>query len=142
MHTAAVRLSSRETPEWKRVQPLSRGLVPESKPCVEVSPNISSRNFSASRTNSGSFLNRQGLHLRHLPSSHCNRPHWPLPRVVSPSEGGPTLCVRAMPDRAPWAQARPQGARCQAPPPGLAPGEAPVTRFRARDDDVQIYFSS
>ena len=43
MPTPALRLSPRATPEWKRVQPLSRGLVPESKPCVEVSPNISSR---------------------------------------------------------------------------------------------------
>ena len=76
------------------------------------------------------------------PAHIATDPIDPSHGVVSPSEGGPKLCVRAMPDRAPWAQARPQGARCRAPPPGLAPGEAPVTRFWARDDDVQIYFSS
>ena len=143
MPTPALRLSPLATPEWKRVQPLSRGLVPGPKPCVEVSPTISSRNRSASRTSSGSFPNRevtfhvprasfssrrsdrQGVCLRLLPSSHCTRPPWPLPRVVSPSEGGPTSCVRALPDRAPWAQARPPGARCRAPPPALAPGGGP-----------------
>ena len=143
MPTPALRLSPWATPEWTRVQPLSRGLVPEPKLCIEVSPTISSRNRSASRTSSGSFPNRevtfhvprasfssrgsdrQGLRLQLLPSSHCTRPPWPLPRVVSPLEGGPTSCVRAMPNRAPWAQARPPGARCWAPPPGLAPGGGP-----------------
>ncbi|XP_061606524.1 uncharacterized protein LOC133466619 [Phyllopteryx taeniolatus] len=30
-------------------------------------------------------------------SSHCTRPLWPLPQVVSPGEGGPTLPFRAAP---------------------------------------------
>ena len=41
-------LSLSATPEWKRVQPLSRRLVPETLPCAEVRPIISSRDFSTS----------------------------------------------------------------------------------------------
>jgi len=68
MPTPALRLSPRATPEWKRVQPLSRGLVPGPKPCVEVSPTISSRNRSASRT----FPNREvTFHVpRAMPHAH------------------------------------------------------------------------
>ena len=105
---------------------------------VEMSPTISSWNLSTSRTSSGSVPNREvtfyvprasfssrGSDRQGLRLQHCTRPPWPLPRVVSPSEGGPTSCVRAMPDRAPWAQARPPGAHCRAPPLGLAPGGGP-----------------
>ena len=105
--TPARRLSPVATPEWKRVQPLSRRLVPEPLLCVEVRPTISSRNFSTSRTSSGSFptrevtfhvprasfcsrgSDRQGPRLRPLPSSQCTRPLWPLLLVVSRREGGP-----------------------------------------------------
>ncbi|MEQ2248357.1 hypothetical protein ILYODFUR_018353 [Ilyodon furcidens] len=38
---------------------LSRRLVPEPEPCVEVSPTISSRHLYTSRTNSGSFPTRE-----------------------------------------------------------------------------------
>ena len=121
MPTPALRLSLWATPEWKRVQPLSRELVPEPKPCVKVSPTISSPNRSASRTSSGSFPNRevtfhvprasfssqgsdrQGLRLRLLPSSHCTRPPCPLPWVVSPSEEFKILLLtyKALNDRTP-----------------------------------------
>ena len=84
MPTPALRLSPRATPEWKRVQPLSRGLVPESKPCVEVSPTISSWNCSASRTNSGSFPNRQGVRLRLLPFGCYSDPVTTRPLVTTP----------------------------------------------------------
>ncbi|KAK0137965.1 hypothetical protein N1851_025840 [Merluccius polli] len=118
--TPARRLSPVATPEWKRVQPLSRRLVPEPLLCVEVRPTISSRNFSTSRTSSGSFTtrevtfhvprasfcsrgsDRQGPRLRPPPSSHCTRPLWPLLLVVSRREGGPTSSFRAVPGRAPW----------------------------------------
>ncbi|KAK0132992.1 hypothetical protein N1851_031638 [Merluccius polli] len=117
--TPARRLSPVATPEWKRVQPLSRRLVPEPLLCVEVRPTISSRNFSTSRTSSGSFPTRevtfhvprasfcsrgsdcQGPRLRPPPSSHCTRPLWPLLLVVSRREGGPTSSFRAVPGRAP-----------------------------------------
>ncbi|KAK0156341.1 hypothetical protein N1851_000378 [Merluccius polli] len=117
--TPARRLSPVATPEWKRVQPLSRRLVPEPLLCVEVRPTISSRNFSTSRTSSGSFptrevtfhvprasfcsrgSDRQGPRLRPPPSSHCTRPLWPLLLVVSRREGGPTSSFRAVPGRAP-----------------------------------------
>ncbi|KAK0132085.1 hypothetical protein N1851_033120 [Merluccius polli] len=113
--TPARRLSPVATPEWKRVQPLSRRLVPEPLLCVEVRPTISSRNFSTLRTSSGSFptrevtfhiprasfcsrgSDRQGPCLRPLPSSHCTRPLWPLPLVVSLREGGPTSSLRSVP---------------------------------------------
>ncbi|KAK0146532.1 hypothetical protein N1851_014139 [Merluccius polli] len=99
--TPARRLSPVATPEWKRVQPLSRRLVPEPLLCVEVRPTISSRNFSTSHTSSGSFptrevtfhvprasfcsrgSDRQGPCLRPPPSSHCTRPLWPLLLVVA-----------------------------------------------------------
>ncbi|KAK0151079.1 hypothetical protein N1851_007770 [Merluccius polli] len=113
--TPARRLSPVATPEWKRVQPLSRRLVPEPLLCVEVRPTISSRNFSTSRTSSGSFptrevtfhvprasfcsrgSDRQGPRLRPPPSSHCTRPLRPLLLVVSRREGGPTSSFRAVP---------------------------------------------
>ncbi|KAK0139215.1 hypothetical protein N1851_024142 [Merluccius polli] len=113
--TPARRLSPVAIPEWKRVQPLSRRLVPEPLLCVEVRPTISSRNFSTLRTSSGSFptrevtfhiprasfcrrgSDRQGPCLRPLPSSHCTRPLWPLPLVVSLREGGPTSSLRSVP---------------------------------------------
>ncbi|MEQ2300800.1 hypothetical protein AMECASPLE_029635 [Ameca splendens] len=43
------------TPQQKRVQPLLRRWDPEPTLCLEVSPTISSRYLSTSRTNSGSF---------------------------------------------------------------------------------------
>ncbi|KAK0148965.1 hypothetical protein N1851_010649 [Merluccius polli] len=154
--TPAWRLSPVATPEWKRVQPLSRRLVPEPLLCVEVRPTISSRNFSTSRTSSGSFptrevtfhvprasfcsrgSDRQGPRLRPPPSSHCTRPLWPLLLVVSRREGGPTSSFRAVPGRAPWVQARPPGARPRAPPPGLAPGGGPDVQFQAWVQFVQV----
>ena len=105
MPTPALRLSPWATPQRNRVQPISRRLVPEPKPCVEVSPTISSQNHSTSRTSSGTFPNREvtfhvprasfSRRLRLLPSSHCTQPPWRLPRVVSPSKGGPTSCFHA-----------------------------------------------
>ncbi|MED6253354.1 hypothetical protein ATANTOWER_027390 [Ataeniobius toweri] len=143
MPTPAWRLSPGATPEWKSVQPLSRRLVPEPEPCIEMSPTISSQKLSTSHTNSGSFTtrevtfhvprasfcsqgsDRQGLRLWLPPITHCTRPLWPLPRVVSPSEGGPTFPLRAVPSRAPWVKAWPPGTRQHAPPPGLAPEWGP-----------------
>ncbi|MED6280555.1 Copine-5 [Characodon lateralis] len=102
MPTPPRHLSPRATPEWKSVLPLSRRLVPEPEPCIEVSPTISSRNLCTSHTNSGSFptrkvtfhipkanfcsrgSDRQSCRLRPPPIPHCTRPLWPLPRVVSP----------------------------------------------------------
>ncbi|MED6248492.1 Phosphatidylinositol 4-phosphate 5-kinase type-1 gamma [Ataeniobius toweri] len=55
-----------------------------------------------------------------LSISHCTQPLWPLPWVVSPSEGGPTF-----PLRAPWVKARPPGARQRAPPPSMVPEWGP-----------------
>ncbi|MED6287489.1 hypothetical protein CHARACLAT_016903 [Characodon lateralis] len=87
-------------------------LVSEPEPCVEVSPTISSQNLFTSHTNTGSFptievtfhvprasfcsrgSDRHGLRLRPPPMANCTRPLWPLPRVVSPSEGGPTFPFR------------------------------------------------
>uniref|UniRef100_A0A669BF01 Phosphoinositide phospholipase C n=1 Tax=Oreochromis niloticus TaxID=8128 RepID=A0A669BF01_ORENI len=85
---------------YTQVQPLSRRLVPEPEPCVEVSPTISSRYFSTSRTNSGSFHTRevtfhvpiaslgsrgsvrQGLRSWPPPGTQCTRPLWRLLLVV------------------------------------------------------------
>jgi len=150
MPTPALRLSQRAIPEL--TGPLSRRLVPEPKPCIEVSPTISSRNRSASRTSSGSFSNRevmfhvprasfssrgpdrQGLRLRLLPSSNCNRPSWPLPRVVSPSKSGPMSSLRAVPGH--------QALVAWPHPQAWLQGEAPVTHVRARDNVFQESFSS
>ncbi|KAK0139106.1 hypothetical protein N1851_024333 [Merluccius polli] len=155
--TPARRLSPVATPEWKRVQPLSRRLVPEPLLCVEVRPTISSRNFSTLRTSSGSFptrevtfhiprasfcsrgSDRQGPCLRPLPSSHCTRPLWPLPLVVSLREGGPTSSLRSVPV--------PMGPGQQALTPEPHPqawlqGGAPVTHVRARDTQDQLFCSS
>uniref|UniRef100_A0A3Q1CWI0 Uncharacterized protein n=1 Tax=Amphiprion ocellaris TaxID=80972 RepID=A0A3Q1CWI0_AMPOC len=141
--TPARRLSPLATPEWKRVQPLSRGLVPEPLLCVEVRPTISSRNFSASHTSSGSFPAREvTFHVPRAslcsrgsvrqaprpwppPNTHGTGPLWPLLRVVGLLEGGPTSLLRAVPGRAPWEEARPPDALHRAPPPGLAPGGDP-----------------
>ncbi|KAK0151297.1 hypothetical protein N1851_007562 [Merluccius polli] len=146
--TPARRLSPVATPEWKRVQPLSRRLVPEPLLCVEVRPTISSRNFSTSRTSSGSFptrevtfhvprasfcsrgSDRQGPRLRPPPSSHCTRPLWPLLLVVSRQEGGPTSSFRAVPGRAPPGH---QALAAEPHPQAWLQGEAPVTHVRARD---------
>ncbi|KAK0140496.1 hypothetical protein N1851_022532 [Merluccius polli] len=138
--TPARRLSPVATPEWKRVQPLSRSLVPEPLLCVEVRPTISSRNFSTSRTSSGSFptrevtfhvprasfcsrgSDRQGPRLRPPPSSHCTRPLWPLLLVVSRREGGPTSSFRAVPGRAPPGH---QALAAEPHPQAWLQGEAP-----------------
>ncbi|KAK0145234.1 hypothetical protein N1851_015856 [Merluccius polli] len=138
--TPARRLSPVATPEWKRVQPLSRRLVPEPLLCVEVRPTISSRNFSTSRTSSGSFptrevtfhvprasfcsrgSDRQGPRLRPPPSSHCTRPLWPLLLVVSRREGGPTSSFRAVPGRAPPGH---QALAAEPHPQAWLQGEAP-----------------
>uniref|UniRef100_A0A8C6LY65 TATA box binding protein like 2 n=1 Tax=Nothobranchius furzeri TaxID=105023 RepID=A0A8C6LY65_NOTFU len=111
--------------------------------CVEVSPTISSRYRSTSATSSGSFpasevtfhvpktsflvrgLDRQGSRLGLPPDSHCTRPFMFLLRVVGPQLDEPMYPVRAGPGRAPWAKARPPGARSRAPTPGLAPGWDP-----------------
>ncbi|KAK0145893.1 hypothetical protein N1851_015177 [Merluccius polli] len=139
--TPARRLSPVATPEWKRVQPLSRRLVPEPLLCVEVRPTISSRNFSTSRTSSGSFptrevtfhvprasfcsrgSDRQGPRLRPPPSSHCTRPLWPLLLVVSRREGGPTSSFRAVPGRAPPGH---QALAAEPHPQAWLQGEAPL----------------
>nr|XP_054589525.1 RNA-directed DNA polymerase from mobile element jockey isoform X1 [Nothobranchius furzeri] len=107
--------------------------------CVEVSPTISSRYRSTSATSSGSFpasevtfhvpktsflvrgLDRQGSRLGLPPDSHCTGPFTFLLRVVGPQLDEPMYPVRAGPSRAPWAKARPPGARSRAPTPGLAP---------------------
>ncbi|KAL6464293.1 hypothetical protein MHYP_G00266100 [Metynnis hypsauchen] len=105
--TPARRLSPWATPEKNKVQPLSRRLDPEPKLCVEVSPTISSRYLSTSRTNSGSFpasevmfqvpkasfsnrgSERQGPCLRTLPDLQSTEPLLlPLPLVVGRWEGG------------------------------------------------------
>ncbi|KAK0132160.1 hypothetical protein N1851_033046 [Merluccius polli] len=150
--TPARRLSPVATPEWKRVQPLSRRLVPEPLLCVEVRPTISSRNFSTSRTSSGSFptsevtfhvprasfcsrgSDRQGPRLRPPPSSHCTRPLWPLLLVVSRREGGPTSSFRAVPGRAPPGH---QALAAEPHPQAWLQGEAPgnVTDIQPTDND-------
>ncbi|KAK0154873.1 putative uncharacterized transposon-derived protein F52C9.6 [Merluccius polli] len=93
--TPARRLSPVATPEWKRVQPLSRRLVPEPLLCVEVRPTISSRNFSTSRTSSGSFPTREVTF--HVPrASFCSRGSPPSaaaqlalhPTPLAPPAGG------------------------------------------------------
>ncbi|MED6259386.1 hypothetical protein ATANTOWER_021921, partial [Ataeniobius toweri] len=122
-----------------RVSNPSRRLVPEPEPCVKVSLTTSRWNLSTSHTNSGSFptrevifhfprasfcsrgSDRQGLRLRPPPIPHCTRPLWPLPRVVSSSEVGPTFPLWA----APWVKAWPPGACQRAPSPGLAPEWGP-----------------
>ncbi|KAK0148977.1 hypothetical protein N1851_010584 [Merluccius polli] len=147
--TPARRLSPVATPEWKRVQPLSRRLVPEPLLCVEVRPTISSRNFSTSRTSSGSFptrevtfhvprasfcsrgSDRQGPRLRPPPSSHCTRPLWPLLLVVSRREGGPTSSFRAVPGRAPPGH---QALAAEPHPQAWLQGEAPL-----HDDFLDIF---
>ncbi|KAK0137955.1 hypothetical protein N1851_025831 [Merluccius polli] len=139
--TPARRLSPVATPEWKRVQLLSRRLVPEPLLCVEVRPTISSRNFSTSRTSSGSFptrevtfhvprasfcsrgSDRQGPRLRPPPSSHCTRPLWPLLLVVSRREVGPTSSFRAVPGRAPPGH---QALAAEPHPQAWLQGEAPT----------------
>ncbi|KAK0155241.1 hypothetical protein N1851_002432 [Merluccius polli] len=156
--TPARHLSPVATPEWKRVQPLSRRLVPEPLLCVEVRPTISSRNFSTLRTSSGSFPTRevtfhiprasfcsrgsdhQGPRLRPLPSSHCTRPLWPLPLVVSLREGGPTSSLRSVPGRSVPVPMGPSH-QALAPEPPLQ-GGAPVTHVRARDTQDQLFCSS
>ena len=68
---------------------------------------------------------RRGSCLRLPPDPHCTGPlRLPL-WVVNPQEVGPTSPLRAEPGRAPWAKARPPGARIRAPTPGLAPGWGP-----------------
>ncbi|MEQ2222984.1 hypothetical protein ILYODFUR_032132 [Ilyodon furcidens] len=69
---------------------------------------------------------------------HCTQPISPLPRVVSPLEGGPTFLLRAVPGRAPWVKARPPGARQRAPPTGLAP-EWGLSHPRPGEGTVSIY---
>ncbi|MEQ2224970.1 hypothetical protein ILYODFUR_012789 [Ilyodon furcidens] len=85
MPTPARRLSPGGTPQWKSVQPLSRRLVPEPEPCVEVSPTISSQTLSTSYTNSGSFPTREVTF--HVPrASFCS------PIVCSSNGGDKLLC--------------------------------------------------
>ncbi|KAI3374493.1 hypothetical protein L3Q82_006312 [Scortum barcoo] len=112
--------------------------------CVEVSPTISSRYLSTSRTSSGSFPPSEvtfhvpiarvlvpGIGSSRPPATTAtqttlHRPLMDLPAwVVSLLEGGPTSPFRAEPGRVPWAKTRPPGARLRAPTPGLAPGWGP-----------------
>ncbi|KAI3365867.1 hypothetical protein L3Q82_000856 [Scortum barcoo] len=123
---------------------------------MEVSPTISSRYLSTSRTSSGSFppsevtfhvpiarVLFQGLgrerplpRLLPKPKPHCTTgPSWTfLQVVVSLLEGGPTSPFRAEPGRVPWAKTQatchqPASARLRAPTPGLAPGWGPAVRL-------------
>ncbi|KAK5608795.1 hypothetical protein CRENBAI_020077 [Crenichthys baileyi] len=83
---------------------LSRRWVPEATLCVEVSPTISSRYLSTSRTSSGSF---------------------PPNEVVGPLGDGLASLAGAWPSRVPRGATRPPGALRQVPTPGLAPGWDP-----------------
>ncbi|KAK0136677.1 hypothetical protein N1851_027150 [Merluccius polli] len=103
--TPARRLSPVATPEWKRVQPLSRRLVPEPLLCVE--PRIGPAKVPA---------------FGPPPSSHCTRPLWPLLLVVSRREGGPTSSFRAVPGRAPPGH---QALAAEPHPQAWLQGEAP-----------------
>ncbi|KAK9542918.1 hypothetical protein VZT92_000740 [Zoarces viviparus] len=141
--TPARPLSAWATPEKDKVQPLSRSLLPEPMLCVEVSPTISSSYRSASCTSSGSFpssevtfhLPRASLCCRRSahpglppdppPGLHCTRPRCLSLRVVGPQGGCSMVFIRAEPDRAPWAKARPPDAHLRAPLLGLAPGGCP-----------------
>ncbi|KAI3351319.1 hypothetical protein L3Q82_005864 [Scortum barcoo] len=100
-HTSSPPLTLGNSRVVWRVQPLSRSWVPEPKLCVEVSPTISSRYLSTSRTSSGSFppsevtfhvpiarVLFQGLGRRGPPChdcypniAHCTGPSWTFLRV-------------------------------------------------------------
>ncbi|KAK5605584.1 hypothetical protein CRENBAI_009770 [Crenichthys baileyi] len=120
-------------------QPLSRRWVPEPTLCVEVSPTISSRYLSTSRTSSGSFpqsevtfhvpraslsirgSGRRGLRLRPPPNPLCTGPsRFPL-QVVGPVGDGLASLVRAWPGWVLRGATRPPGALWRVLTPGLAP---------------------
>ncbi|MED6286585.1 hypothetical protein CHARACLAT_007536, partial [Characodon lateralis] len=126
-----------------KLQPRAKGgfpLVPESEPCVKVSPTISSRNLSTSHTGSNSFprgdiprpesqLLQPSIRPPRSPLSaatHTTMHPTPLaPPMGGEPIGGPTFPLQAVPGQAPLGEARPPGTRQRAPPPGLAPEWVP-----------------
>ncbi|KAK0140992.1 hypothetical protein N1851_022012 [Merluccius polli] len=116
------------TPEWKRVQPLSRRLVPEPLLCVEVRPTISSRNFSTSRTSSGTFPTREVTF--HVPrASFCSQGS----DRQAGGKGFPRLRFGLCPAGPHGNRPGHQALAPEPHPQAWLQGGAPVTHVRARD---------
>ncbi len=147
--TPARRLSPWATPEWWRVHPLLRSVVPEPQPCVEVIPTISSWNLSTSRTISGSFpASEVTFHVPRasfrVQGSGCRGPRLRLPpdplstgplrsllQVVSPREGGPTSLLRAEHGRTRGERPGHQALAYEPQPRAWLQGGAPAAPCRA-----------
>ncbi|MED6250358.1 hypothetical protein ATANTOWER_030609 [Ataeniobius toweri] len=118
------------------VQPFSRSWVPEPTLCVEVSPTISSRYLSTTRTSSGSFP--PGEVTFHVPRASViiRRSGYRCPILFAPvPHGSPCRwfatgdslesLVWVWPGRVPQGATQAPGTLRRVPTPGLAPGWDP-----------------
>uniref|UniRef100_A0A3B5MHA5 Fumarylacetoacetase n=1 Tax=Xiphophorus couchianus TaxID=32473 RepID=A0A3B5MHA5_9TELE len=113
------------TPEWKYVQPLSRGLVPEPEPCIETRLSISNRNLSTSHTSSGDYTDfysskdhATNVGIMFRGKENALMPNW-LRLPVGYHGRASSLVVSGTPIRRPCGQMRPD----QTKPPIFGPSK-------------------